>query len=127
MTPTNHKPGTLAIFVSAEIKKPCDEQFCSACHPDKSRDMGIILAGGKPYIACNGSGTRTVTLEGWVALEFGNDDYILAKGVKKYIDRISSWLHWRDNPEDIERNIAQALHDNTCPDAIRAQLHEVQP
>ena len=122
MTPTDPKPGDLAIFVRAEnVEVRCDSDL----HHAAEAWQGITTP--DPCPQCHGSGTRTVTLAGWVALEFGNDDYILAKGVKKYIDRISSWLHWRDNPEDIERNIAQALHDNTCPDAIRAQLHEVQP
>lgn len=118
----NYKPGTLAIKVRAEVEEKCEEQFCSACHPDKSRDMGIILAGGKPYVACNGSATRKVTLEGWCPVK-------LACDTGRIPPRALLRLPWMQAAFETEEQICtvaiQSLQDGTCPDEIRAQLKVV--
>ena len=92
---------------------------------------------------CHGSGTRTVTLEGWVRVDYygsGREANVPQYGDLVFIgishfdeDGVSSYRFDGDSGEpegacqDLHDKITEALQSNTCPDAIRAQLHEVQP
>lgn len=127
MNPNNPKPGDLAIFVRAEdVAEKCDFDCCHGrgyidipasqiydgepgANPDYYKP--------EPCPFCHGSGTRRVTLEGWVEI------YEIRGGLEvaglygcPLNGRVASNLH---------EVITKILHDGTCPDEIREQLKVV--
>lgn len=135
---TNHPSGTLAIFVRAEgVKEKCE--LCEVHH--ESAAMALIV--GKPVPRemkydtencrqCQGSGERTVTLEGWVEV-VGWSSYSCDPDMPYDLELSCHNRQIRghgdsfeDAKQDLHNQITQALQDGTCPDEIRAQLRVVE-